>query len=92
MSTGAWMRRRSSAESQDPASRADEVDIFCKACFICGHVKHNNEYQKWRISEKGRAESFLKAALSLQDEAYTRMSDLQDANAVFGANLYCHNV
>ena len=86
------MRRRSSAESRDPASRADEVDIFSKACFICGHVKHNNEYQKWRISEKGHAESFLKAALSLQDKVYTRTSDLQDANAVFGADLYCHNV
>ena len=26
----------------------------------------------------------------LQDEVYTKTSDLQDANAVFGADLYCH--
>ena len=91
-STGTQMRRRSSATSRDPASRADEVDIFSKACFICGHAKHNNEYQKWRISEESRAESFLKAALCLQDEVYTRTSDLQNVKAVFGADLYCHNI
>ena len=91
-STGAQMRRHSSAASRDPASRTDEVDIFSKACFICGHAKHNNKYQKWRISEKSRAELFLKAALSLQDKVYTRTSDLQNANAVFGGDLYCHNV
>lgn len=90
-SSSGQMRRRSSTAARDPASRAENVDIFSKPCFICGHAKHNNVYKKWRISEEGRAKSFLRAALSLQDEVYTRTSDLQDADAVFGADLYCHN-
>ena len=85
------MRRRSSTAARDPASRAENVDIFSKPCFICGHVKHNNVYKKWQISEEGCAKSFLRAALSLQDEVYTRTSDLHDADAVFGVDLYCHN-
>ena len=32
----------------------------------------------------------MKAASVLQDDVYTRVCDLQDANAVFSADLYCH--
>ena len=42
--------------------------------------------------EFDRATKFLEATVSLQDDVYTRTCDLQSVNAVFGADLYCHNV
>ena len=78
--------------SRDSASMPANFNKYSKKCVICGNSKHNNIYEKWRISEKGRAKSFLKAAMILQDDVFTRTSDLQDANAVFGADLYCHSL
>ena len=78
-------------DSQDAASLPANINKLFKKCVICGHSKHNNVHDKWRISEKGRTESFLKAAMILQDDVFTRTSDLQDTNAIFGANLNCHS-
>ena len=44
---------RSSTASRDPACKPDDVDIFSQKCVICGNAKHNNDYSKYRISEKG---------------------------------------
>lgn len=67
-----------------------ESEIYQKKCVVCGFVKHNDSYEKYRISESNRAKNFLKAAVFMQDDVYTRTCDLQDINAVFGADLYCH--
>lgn len=79
-------------ESRDPVTKPDDVNIFTKQCVICGKVKHKMEYGKFRISEKNRAEAFLKAASTLQDDVFIRTCDLQDANAVYAAEMYCHKL
>ena len=84
--------RRSMLDSRDPVTKPDDVNIFSKPCVICGNVKHKMDYGKFRISEKNRAEAFLKAATILQDDVFTRTCDLQDANAVLAADLYCHKL
>ena len=53
-------------------------------------MKHQGDYEKYRISETNRAMKFLEAAVFMQDDVYTRTCDLQDIHAVFGADLYCH--
>lgn len=63
-----------------------------QSCVICGNVKHQGIYEKYRISESNRATKFLEATTYLQDEVYTRTCDLQDETAVFGADLVCHKV
>ena len=47
------------------------VDIYCKSCVICGHLRHKGDYEKFRISEE-----FLKAAVFFQNEVYVRICDL----------------
>ena len=32
----------------------------------------------------------MEAAISFQDEIYTRIADLEEDSRVFGADLYCH--
>ena len=48
--------------------------IYQKICVICSKASHKIECMKCSISEKGRAEKFLKASLSLVllDNIYTR--------------------
>ena len=59
--------------------------IYQKTCVICSKASHKIECMKYSISEKGRAEKFLKASLSLVllDNIYTRTSDLQHTSSVF---------
>ena len=53
-------------------------------------MSHTREYAKYRISETNRASSLLQAATFFQDEIFSRICDLQDEHAVFGADLYYH--
>jgi hypothetical protein len=59
-------------------------------CVVCGYVKHQDIIKKYIISESDRANKFLEATIYFQDKVYTRTCDLQDLNAIFGADLYCH--
>lgn len=79
---------RSSSTSRLPPS--SDVDIYRQVCVICGHKKHKGTYKKFRISEYDRAAKLLKASVFFQDSTYVRMCDLQDPEAVFGADLYYH--
>lgn len=83
-------RRSQSSVPRDPACQPKDVNMFTKKCVICGTARRNNTYEKFRISERPRAEAFLKAAAVLQDEVFTRVCDLQNAESVFAADLYCH--
>ena len=87
---GQRSRRSMTSSSRDPVCLPEEVDVYSKKCVICGNAKRHNTCNKYHISEKMRAEVFLKAASVLQDDVFTQVCDLQDANAVFSADLYCH--
>ena len=59
-------------------------------CIICDRMSHKREYAKYRISETNRASSLLQAGTFFQDDIFSRICDLQDEHAVFGADLYYH--
>ena len=44
------------------------------------------------MCESPRAQKFLNAALHFQDEAYTRVADLEDERSVFEADLFYHKL
>lgn len=81
------VRRSSSMPRPEPSP---ECKIYKQTCVICGNVKHQGNYEKYRISESQRAKKFLEATVFMQDEVFTRTCDLQDIHAAFGADLYCH--
>ena len=63
--------------------------------FACYKIVENNlscksEYKKHRISESSRANTFLSATHFFQDDVFNRTCDLQDENAIFGADIYYH--
>ncbi|KAK7081284.1 hypothetical protein SK128_000278, partial [Halocaridina rubra] len=70
-----WTARSSIGARPKPSP---ESEIYQKKCAVCGFVKHKNSYEKYRISEANRARNFLEAAVSMQDDVYTRTCDLQD--------------
>ncbi len=83
-------KTRAQQTPRDPVQ--DKSDShYEKICVVCGHKSVKRDYQKYRISEEGRAESFLKATLHFMDEVYERTCDLQDPYAIFGADLYYHS-
>ena len=47
-------------------------------------------HQSW--STGWNENKFSEATISFQDDVYTRTCDIQSVSAVFGANLYCHNL
>ena len=55
-------------------------------------MKYKNIYKKYPMCVKSCEESFLKADSALQDDVFTRVCDLQSANAVLAANLCCHKI
>ena len=67
-----------------------DVDMYRKDCIICSFKKHQGDYIKYRISEGDRAGNFLKAAVYFQDKLYVRICDLENTEAVFGADIYYH--
>ena len=79
-------RRSQSLPRSMPGDHTERENM----CVICGNAKYAGVYKKFRISEEGRAEKFLKATQHFQDSVYTRTCDLQDAGSVFGADLYAH--
>ena len=82
---------RQSRSASTPRSQPISTPDFYKLpCAVCGFVKHNNDYSKCRISETDRATNFLKAAVYFKDDVYTRVCDLDNVPAVFGADIYCH--
>ena len=86
------LRRRSMAKPRDLSKHRTDIDIFKKNCVICGKAKYRNVYEKYPISGKNRAESFLKATSVLLDDVFARTCDLQSATAVLAANLNCHKI
>ncbi len=68
----------------------NNVDMYTQSCVICGHVKHQQIYEKYRISESESANKFLAASVYFQDSVFVRTCDLQNVHAVFGADLYYH--
>ena len=63
-----------------------------KHCTICSKTQHKGIRDKFRISEDARAEHFLKAVTTLQDEVFVRVADCDSNSRVFGADLYYHKV
>ena len=59
-------------------------------CIICDIKSHKKQYNKYRISESGRASLFLSATTFFQDAVFIRTCDLQDPCGVFGADLFYH--
>ena len=47
---------------------------------------------KYRISERDAAESFLIATKHLKDEVFCRVAELSSVEAIFAADLYCHTI
>ena len=64
--------------------------VYRLKCVICDKVQDGGVSQKYRISERGRAENFLEAALLLKDDVYIRIADLDTIEKIFGADLYYH--
>ena len=81
--------RRSSSTSRTPPN--NNMDIYRTTCVICGNMKHRNVYDKYRISECGRADKLLQATVYLQDDVYVRICDLETVESVFGADIYYHS-
>ena len=67
------------------------MDIHRTTCVICGHMKHRNVYDKYRISECGRADKLLQATVYLQDDVYIQICDLETVESLFGADIYYHS-
>ena len=82
-------RTRASVTGRYPPSKDEHS--FRKLCVICAKQKSKGTFEKFRISETARAEKFLEATKFFQDEVFTRTCDLEGAEAVFGADLYCHS-
>ncbi len=80
---------RSSLSPRDPPSQ--HKSKYTTKCVICNQFKKWGTYDKYRISEDGKADTFLDATIYFQDEVFVRTSDLQDKAAVFGSDLYCHH-
>jgi hypothetical protein len=80
---------RSKVSARAPP-KSHNVAMYRQTCVICGFITHDDDYSKCRISESDRAQKFLEATVYFQDDIYTRTCDLQDINAVFGADIYCH--
>ena len=59
-------------------------------CVICDKIKNNGISRKYRICEKGRAESLREAAMFLADHVYTRIADLNTDERMFSADIYYH--
>ena len=57
---------------------------------ICGEIKSQGIYQKYRISEKERVSKFIEATVYFQDDVYQRTCDLQDTYSLYEADLLCH--
>jgi len=91
VSREASSRRSRSSISPRPGP-SNVPDMRELSCVICGYKKHHGVHQKYRISECDRASKFLEATVSFQDDVYTRTCDIQSVRAVFGADLYCHNL
>ena len=84
-------KRRSMAIKRNPPTpKCDRFSHKETICVICGIKKKGGKVEKFRISETGRADRFLKVTTTLQDKVYERTCDLMDINSVFGADLYCH--
>ena len=58
---------------------------------VCGHKKHQNKYDQFRISESERAHKFLDATVHFHDKVFVRICDWQDIHAVLGADIYYHS-
>ena len=60
-------------------------------CVICDKVQDKGISTKYRVSEKCRAENLIEAAFFLQDNVYTKISDLDTSQKVFGADVFYHD-
>ena len=60
-------------------------------CVICGQVRHNKIAEKYRISEKQRADDLRKAVQFLQDDPYTGIYDLTTNDYILSVDIYYPN-
>ena len=81
---------RSQGAHHPPNVEMTATSLRDRKCIICDSKSHKQEYLKYRICESSRASLFLAAATFFQDDVFTRTCDLQDAYAVFGADLFYH--
>ena len=66
---------RSNLNQRAPPSQGS--DVYKLSCVICGHIKHQTIYDKYRISECDQTTKFLQAAVYCQDEVFVRTCDLK---------------
>ena len=81
---------RSSILPRDKPSSSEHIQK--QKCIICGKSSHQNEREKFRISESPCAKNFLEATLYKQDEVYIRVAYLESESRVFGADLFYHKI
>ena len=82
---------RAHSAVRSPPNPTDAYSVnYSINCIICNKKSHKRDFTKYRISESNRATSLLQAANFFQDDIISRMCDLQDEHAVFGADLYYH--
>lgn len=89
------MLRRSSITPRDQPS--NDKSLNEKKCVICGKArtwsKRSSSYvrEKYRLSTGDRGKKIIDAVRFLKDEVYCRVSDITSTNALYAADLYCHN-
>ncbi len=83
-------RSTSQATPRD-APVSSEINMYETKCVVRGCAKHCGTYQKYRICECKSADKFLKATIYFHDEVYVRICDLEDTDAVFGADILYHS-
>ena len=79
-------RSLSSKRRPPPTNTLSKRERVCSAWA----TQHRGSFDKYRICEDKRADTFLQATVFFQDEVYHRTCDRQDIAAVFGADIHCH--
>ena len=59
-------------------------------CVHCDKVKFKGESDKFRVSEKLRAEQFLKAIRYFKDDRSVRLADIDNVESLLAADIYSH--
>ena len=72
------------------AEPSSSLSCYNLKCTICSQAQNRRIHQKFGVCESKSAENFQEATLFLHNKVYIRNYDLQDANKVFGADLYYH--
>ena len=71
--------------------RVREIDRKIK-CINCDQVKFKGEVDKYKLSEKPRAELFLAAVKFFGDDRSTRLADIDSVDSLLSADIYSHHL